>query len=118
MANSEIKGTRIGRSYSLQSEGIEYSPRKLVEYVTASGDRFQVPFDSEAEPPAEWTDQKTGEVGYLDDRAGEEARLEAAEKDAGQRTHWDMLMERRTIPELEELLEERLRILRHRRGEE
>jgi hypothetical protein len=29
-----------------------------------------------------------------------------------QRTHWDMLLERRTIPQLEELLEERLELLR------
>ncbi|MGB7425370.1 MAG: RNA polymerase-binding protein RbpA, partial [Ornithinimicrobium sp.] len=34
-----------------------------------------------------------------------------------QRTHWDMLLERRSIPELEELLEERLTLLRQRRGE-
>jgi hypothetical protein len=33
------------------------------------------------------------------------------------RTHWDMLLERRSIPELEELLEERLTLLRQSRGE-
>ncbi|WP_300590632.1 RNA polymerase-binding protein RbpA, partial [Microbacterium sp.] len=32
------------------------------------------------------------------------------------RSHWDMLLERRTIPELEELLEERLAFVRSRRG--
>ncbi|MCB1301287.1 MAG: RNA polymerase-binding protein RbpA, partial [Tetrasphaera sp.] len=32
-------------------------------------------------------------------------------------THWDMLLERRSIPELEELLEERLTLLRQSRGE-
>ena len=31
------------------------------------------------------------------------------------RTHWDMLLERRSIPELEELLDERLEELRGRR---
>jgi thioesterase domain-containing protein len=31
------------------------------------------------------------------------------------RTHWDMLLERRTIEELDELLKERLEIIRHRR---
>ena len=34
------------------------------------------------------------------------------------RSHWDMLLERRTIPELEELLEERLTYLRARRGQQ
>jgi hypothetical protein len=33
------------------------------------------------------------------------------------RSHWDMLLERRTRAELEELLEERLAYLRARRGE-
>ena len=32
------------------------------------------------------------------------------------RTHWDMLLERRSIPELEELLEERLTLLRASRA--
>jgi rubredoxin len=32
------------------------------------------------------------------------------------RTHWDMLLERRSIPELEELLDERLTELRGRRS--
>jgi hypothetical protein len=32
------------------------------------------------------------------------------------RTHWDMLLERRSRAELEELLEERLAYLRARRG--
>jgi hypothetical protein len=33
------------------------------------------------------------------------------------RTHWDMLLERRSLPELEQILEDRLTILRERRGE-
>jgi hypothetical protein len=33
------------------------------------------------------------------------------------RSHWDMLLERRTRAELEELLEERLTYLRARRGQ-
>ena len=33
------------------------------------------------------------------------------------RTHWDMLLERRTRAELEELLQERLDYLRARRGQ-
>ena len=33
------------------------------------------------------------------------------------RTHWDMLLERRSVPELEELLDERLTLLRESRGE-
>jgi hypothetical protein len=55
-------------------------------------------------------------------RCGAEAKLvggtEPEAKPAKhQRTHWDMLLERRSIPELEELLEERLTLLRAARGE-
>jgi hypothetical protein len=32
------------------------------------------------------------------------------------RTHWDMLMERRSVADLEEVLAERLDVLRARRG--
>ena len=32
------------------------------------------------------------------------------------RTHWDMLLERRTLPDLEEVLAERLQVLHDRQG--
>lgn len=73
-------------------------------------------FDADAEPPSEWTDVKSGELGFLDDEAGRTARAEFAEKESSQRTPWDMLIERRSREELEELLEERLPLLRARRG--
>jgi hypothetical protein len=41
-----------------------------------------------------------------------------AKPEKHQRTHWDMLLERRTIADLEILLEERLALLHAQRGEE
>ena len=116
MADRTLRGSRIG-STSLQGDaGVELSPRRSVEYLTDKGTRFTVVFDADAEPPAEWTDQRTGELGFLDDEAGKAARAEFEGKEASQRTPWDMLIERRTREELEELLEERLQLLRSRRG--
>lgn len=116
MADRTLRGTRIG-STSLQGEtGVELSARRTVEYLTDRGNRFTVTFDADAEPPAEWVDQRSGEVGFLDDEAGRTARAEFEEKESSQRTPWDMLIERRTREELEELLEERLQLLRSRRG--
>ena len=116
MAERTLRGARIG-STSLQGEaGVELSPRRAVEYLTDKGTRFTVMFDADAEPPADWVDQRTGEIGFLDDEAGRAARSEIEEKEASQRTHWDMLIERRSREELEELLEERLQLLRERRG--
>lgn len=116
MADRTLRGTRIGAT-SLQGEaGVELSPRRPVEYLTDRGHRFTVMFDADAEPPTEWTDLKSGEIGFLDDEAGRTAREEFAEKESSQRTPWDMLIERRSREELEELLEERLKLLRARRG--
>ncbi|MBK0419102.1 RNA polymerase-binding protein RbpA [Leucobacter sp. CSA1] len=116
MAERTLRGARIGSTSLQGDEGIELSPRQRVEYLTEKGRRFTVMFDGDAEPPPEWTDQRTGELGFLDDEAGRTARAEFEEKESTQRTHWDMLIERRSREELEELLEERLRLLRERRG--
>lgn len=116
MADRTLKGSRIG-STSLQGEaGVELSPRRSVEYITDKGESFAVIFDADAEPPPEWVDQRSGEIGFLDDEAGRTARAELEAKESSQRTPWDMLIERRSREELEELLEERLKLLRARRG--
>jgi hypothetical protein len=42
--------------------------------------------------------------------------LPAQKKAKPPRSHWDMLLERRTIADLEEVLAERLAVIRERRG--
>lgn len=116
MADRTLRGARIGSTSLQGEEGITFAPRKRVSYLTDKGTTFEVMFDADAEPPAEWSDQRSGELGFLDDEAGRAARAEFEEKEAAQRTHWDMLLERRSREELEELLEERLRLLRERRS--
>lgn len=116
MSERTLRGGRLG-SQSLQGEhGVEFAPRKQIEYLTDTGTRFTVIFEADAEPPAEWVDQKTGRLGFLNDEAGKAARAEFEEKESSQRTHWDMLLERRSRDELNELLEERLTWLRNRRS--
>jgi hypothetical protein len=66
-----------------------------------------MPFSAEAEIPPEWECRACGRTALLVDGEGPE---EKAVKPA--RTHWDMLMERRTLEELEEVLAERLAVLR------
>ncbi|XPP25815.1 MAG: RNA polymerase-binding protein RbpA [Leucobacter sp.] len=120
MAERTLRGARIGSSSLQGDEGIEFSPRRRVSYLTDKGNRFTVMFDADAEPPPEWFDPRSGEAGFLDDEAGRAARAEFEERESQQRTHWDMLLERRSREELEELLQERLELLRARRagGEE
>ncbi len=75
-----------------------------------------MPFSTEAEIPETWECRFCGQSATLivDSKPVEVDR--SGEKVA--RTHWDMLLERRTRAELEELLEERLQWLRARRGQQ
>tara|TARA_R110000868_G_scaffold411390_1_gene703435 strand:+ start:6752 stop:7102 length:351 start_codon:yes stop_codon:yes gene_type:complete len=106
---------RLG-SQSLQTEdGVEFSPRKKSIYRTDDGKTFEVTFSSDAEVPETWESPRTGLEGRLVAEDGTLVQSDEAETKAP-RTHWDMLLERRTRPELEELLQERLEYLRARRG--
>jgi hypothetical protein len=115
MADRSLRGMRLG-SQSLQSEeGVVFSPRVTATYRSGDGSTFDVTFSQEAEIPETWTSPKSGKDGVLLDHDGAPVESVQAETKAP-RTHWDMLLERRTREELEELLEERLQYLRARRG--
>jgi hypothetical protein len=116
MADRSLRGMRLG-SQSMQSEdGVEFSPRKKSTYRTEDGTTFEVVFAAEADVPETWESPRTGQEGRLVDDSGELVESEPVEVKPA-RTHWDMLLERRTRPELEELLQERLEYLRARRGQ-
>ncbi|AGS34817.1 hypothetical protein B841_06720 [Corynebacterium maris DSM 45190] len=87
----------------------DLAPRQMVKYRTPSGEIFDVPFADDAEIPEEWL-CKNGQVGILIEGEGVESKPVKPP-----RTHWDMLRERRTIEELDVLLEERLDTLRKKR---
>lgn len=109
MSSRALRGTRIG-SQSMETEaGVDFAPRRQAEFDCPNGHVTSVPFSVEAEVPLTW-ECKCGAEALLRDSVRPEPR-------AGRpvRTHWDMLLERRTIPELEELLAERLDLLRSKR---
>ena len=106
---------RLG-GQSLQSEeGVVLVDRQYRYYLTSAGERFTIPFAADVEVPEVWPSPKTGDEGRLLDDEGDLVPYEAPDEKP-QRTHWDMLLERRTREELEEILEERLTLLRQRRG--
>lgn len=87
----------------------DLAPRQMMRYRTDDGSVFEVPFADDAEIPAEWP-CKNGQMGTLIEGDGQDT------KDVKPpRTHWDMLLERRSEAELQELLDERIDILRKRR---
>lgn len=109
MSDRSLRGMRLG-SQSMETEsGVEPAPRQRVEYRTEDGERVFVTFAQEAEIPATWT-AKSGKEAYL--VTGDGKVEENNEKPI--RTHWDMLLERRSVEELEETLQKRLEYYRER----
>lgn len=116
MADRSLRGMRLG-SQSLQSEeGVTFSPRQKKTYRSENGTTFEVVFAADAEVPDTWESPKSGLEGRLVSENGSLVEQTGPDSKVA-RTHWDMLLERRSRAELEELLEERLRYLRARRGE-
>ena len=111
MADRVLRGSRMGAVSYETDRDHDLAPRRMAKYQTPNGEVFEVPFADEAEIPEEWM-CKNGQTGTLMEGEGVESKPTKPP-----RTHWDMLLERRSIPELEELLEERLTLLRESRGE-
>ncbi|WP_042415102.1 RNA polymerase-binding protein RbpA [Streptacidiphilus anmyonensis] len=107
MSERALRGTRLGATSYETDRGIDLAPRQTVEYACQNGHRFEVPFSVEAEIPHIWECRFCGsEALLIDGDEPEEKKIKPV------RTHWDMLMERRTREELEEVLAERLEVLR------
>ena len=112
MAERALRGSRLGAQSYESDAGVEAAPRQRIDYDCPKGHRTSVPMSMEAEVPLVWECRVCGAEGLRSDAEQPEAK-----RVKPPRTHWDMLLERRSIAELEELLEERLAILRSRRGE-
>lgn len=116
MADRSLRGMRLG-SQSLQSEeGVTFSPRTRYSYLcTVCGRETEMVFSAEADAPDLWECRFCGgEATLLIDN--EPVEIDRSDVKTP-RSHWDMLLERRTRAELEELLDERLEFLRNRRRE-
>lgn len=115
MADRSLRGMRLG-AQSLQSdEGVTFVDHKHCTYETSDGERFRVTFAADADAPHEWESPRSGKVGRLLDEDGKLVPPDE-HNEKPQRTHWDMLLERRSEEELEQILKERLQYLRERRG--
>lgn len=109
MADRVLRGSRMGAVSYETDRDHDLAPRQLVKYKTADGEIYEVPFADDAEIPEEWM-CKNGKLGILMEGEGVESKPVKPP-----RTHWDMLCERRSIEELDVLLEERIEALRKRR---
>jgi uncharacterized Zn finger protein (UPF0148 family) len=111
MADRVLRGSRLGAVSYETDRNHDLAPRRTVRYACPKDHEFEVPFSDDAEVPATWECRLHGTESEIVDGVQQEQK-----KTKPARTHWDMLLERRSISELEELLNERLEELRARRS--
>lgn len=112
MAES-MRGMRLG-SQSMESDrNVEYSPRQQVLFACPNEHEFSLTFAEGAELPFTWECKTcSSSAARLEDGVFVEDPKELPD---APRTHYDMLLERRSREELEELLQEVLGDMRARR---
>jgi hypothetical protein len=103
MGERVLRGSRLGTTSYETDRDTDLAPRQEVLYDCPRGHQVSVPMASEAELPATWECKVCGGVALLRNGVGLEPK-------AGKhvRTHWDMLLERRSLADLEEVLAERM----------
>src|SRR6201995_3539922 len=109
MADRVLRGSRLGAVSYETDRNHDLAPRQISRYRTDNGEEFDVPFADDAEIPGTWL-CRNGMEGTLI-----EGDLPEPKKVKPPRTHWDMLLERGSVEELDELLKERLELIRTRR---
>ena len=111
--NQTMRGMRIGQQ-SLESEaGVRLSERQEQIFICPTTHETKVVFAADAEVPDSWECSKCSKTAI---RSVEGKTIEAlTADDDGPKTHYDMLLERRSHQELEDLLAERIEMLRAKR---
>jgi len=108
-----VTAATTGRpAYSLSDDLVEPAETRDVTYRCPSGHTFVARFFAGAEVvPHRWACRSCDADAHTDDPAAEE--VPDSRRWVGRtKTPWQMLLERRTLAELEALLDERLRLLR------
>jgi RNA polymerase-binding protein len=107
MAERALRGTRLGATSYENDRNTDLAPRQEVAFDCPKGHHFSVPFAAEAEVPPTWECRVCGATAFTSS-----ADLPAPKKVKPPRSHWDMLRERRSIADLEQVLAERLALIR------
>ena len=113
MAERALRGTRLGATSYENDRNTDLAPRQEVAFDCPKGHRFTVPFSAEAELPINWECRVCGALAVT--ATGD---MPTPKKAKPPRSHWDMLMERRSVEDLEAVLAERLEVIRERRAME
>src|ERR1700761_8450115 len=109
MADRVLRGSRLGAVSYETDRNHDLAPRQLARYRTDNGEEFEVPFADDAEIHGTWL------CPHGMEGTPTEVDVPEPKKVKPPRTHWDMLLERRSVDELDELLKERLELIKTRR---
>jgi hypothetical protein len=110
MAERALRGTRLGATSYENDRNTDLAPRQEVAFVCPKNHHFTVPFAAEAEVPPTWECRVCGAIAFTT-----EGDQPIPKKAKPPRSHWDMLRERRSISDLEQVLAERLAVIRGQR---
>ena len=115
--SATMRGTGLG-AVSYESDRHAEAPEcEIVHYACSVGHQSVIPFSIEAEEiPLTWMCRCGREAAAVNE-VPKMAFVTKVEQRV-LRTHWDMLLERRTIADLQELLTERLALLRNQEAEQ
>ncbi|MDC4233309.1 RNA polymerase-binding protein RbpA [Actinomyces sp. B33] len=111
MADRALRGMQIGAKSMESEDGVVFADRVSVRYLCPNGHEFEVTLSVEAVPPASW-ECRCGTTAEL---IGETQEDEETKPVKPVRTHWDMLRERRSLEELDVVLNEQLALYREGR---
>jgi hypothetical protein len=103
MGERVLRGSRLGTSSYETDRNTDLAPRREVVYDCPAGHETRMVMASDAEVPGTWECRSCGVTALLRDGEATEARPTKTT-----RSHWDMLLERRSIDDLEDVLNERL----------
>ncbi|KJY51426.1 MULTISPECIES: RNA polymerase-binding protein RbpA [Bifidobacterium] len=109
MAERSLRGMSIGAKSLESDQNVDFAARSEVAYVCPKGHRTILPLAEGAEVPQEW-ECRCGQIAHLEGHDEQES----GKTGKPTRTHWDMLLERRSEDELKAVLDKRLKM--HREG--
>src|ERR1700740_2300822 len=111
MADRVLRGSRLGAVSYETARNHDLAPRQIARYRTDDGEEFDMPFAHDAEVPGSWL-FRNGMEGILIEGGDPPEPKPEPKKVKVPKTPWDMLRERRSIEELEELLKSRLEYIK------
>jgi RNA polymerase-binding protein len=103
MGERVLRGSRLGSTSYEADRATDLAPRREVVYDCPSGHETRMVMAIDADLPGSWECRTCGVSASLRDGEFTEARPAKTV-----RSHWDMLLERRSIADLEDVLNERL----------